>query len=136
MTKFMSLFAVAAFGLFIVACGGETTAPAEEAPAEEAPAEEAPAEEAPAEPAEGEAADGGPCDKYAACCTAYAEALGGLEGLPDGTVDATKQSCDAIESLKSLPTAADSCQQSFDALKQGMEAWKAMPGFEVPGACQ
>jgi hypothetical protein len=132
MKKFMVVIAMLALGLYVVACGGETTAPAEE-PADEPAAE--PAEEPAAEPAaEGDA--GGPCEAYAACCTAYADALGGVEGIPAASVDATKQSCEAIEALKSLPTAADSCQQSFDALKQGMEAYKAMPGFEVPGACQ
>lgn len=157
MTKYMMVIvALFAMGLMIVACGGTTTstggeevaAPAEEAPAEEAPAEEAPAEgeaaegeaaegeAAEGEAAEGEAAEGGPCEAYAACCNAYAEALGGMASIPAAAVDATKESCAAIESLKALPTAADSCQQSYDGLKAGMEAYKAMPGFEVPAACQ
>jgi hypothetical protein len=152
MTKYMMVIvALFAMGLMIVACGGTTTSTggeevvltAEEAPAEEAPAEEAPAEEAPAEgeaaegeAAEGDAAAGGPCEAYAACCNAYAEALGGVASIPAAAVDATKESCAAIESLKALPTAGDACQQSYDGLKAGMEAYKAMPGFDVPAACQ
>jgi hypothetical protein len=137
MTKLMwAIVALSATGLLIVACGGTTTstsgedvgAPAGEAPVEEAAAEEAPAGEIPAET--------GPCAAYAACCNAYAEALGAVEGVPVASVDATKENCVAIEGLKDLPTAADSCQQFHDDLKAGMEAYKAMQGFVYPAVCE
>ena len=128
--------ALAAFGFLFVACGGAADAPTEPASIE-APAEPAqPAQPAPAEPAADEGGGGGPCEAYAACCEAYAEALGGVEGMPEASVTATKDSCAAIEGLKAMPTAGDACQQSYDALKMGMDAYKAMPGFEVPGVCQ
>ena len=125
---------LAAFGFMFVACGGAADAPTEPASIE-VPPDPAPAPE-PAEPAADEGGGGGPCEAYAACCEAYAEALGGVEGIPEASVTATKDSCTAIEGLKAMPTAGDACQQSFDALKMGMDAYKAMPGFEVPGACQ
>jgi len=79
---------------------------------------------------------GGACADYEACCKAYIEALSGVDGVPEATIDASKQSCESIEQLKGTPGADEGCQQGLDALKQGAEAMKAMPGFEMPDACK
>jgi len=119
---------------------GEEPAPAEPAAEEPKPAEPAPTEGQPAEPAPTEgaapAAGGGACDKYAACCTGYIEALSKVEGVPAASIDAAKQGCAQIEQVKGTPAADQVCQQGFEGMKQSAEAMKAMPGFEMPAACQ
>ncbi|MFH1532536.1 MAG: hypothetical protein ABIK09_17570 [Pseudomonadota bacterium] len=116
---------------FPAECSAEAPA-AEAAPAEEAAAptgEEAPAEEAPA-------ANGDVCDAYVKCCMAYADALGQVQGVPESAVTATKDGCKQIEQLKTMGAAAgQACQQGLDAMKQAGEAYKAMPGFVWPEAC-
>jgi len=79
---------------------------------------------------------GGACADYAACCEAYMEAMSGVDGIPQSSLDAQKQACDSIKDLEGMPGAADSCQQGLDALKEGAEAMKAMPGFEMPSECE
>jgi hypothetical protein len=94
---------------------------------------------APAEPTEGAApaADGNPCDAYAACCNGYIDALSKVEGIPPAALDGAKQGCAQIEQYKQMGPAADqACGQALAAMKQGAEAMKAMPGFEMPEACK
>jgi hypothetical protein len=87
-------------------------------------------------PAEAEPEISGPCAAYAACCTDYAHTLGSVEGMPPATIEATLSSCDAIKDLASLPDAQDACAKSLDALKRGLQAYTAMPGFEIPESCR
>jgi hypothetical protein len=53
----------------------------------------------------------------------------------EGAVGAAKSSCDQIAGMKGLAGADDACQQALDGMKQAMGAYKAMPGFNVPGSC-
>ena len=87
-------------------------------------------------PATGGRGGGGSCDAYAKCCTAYANALGKVQGIPETAVKATQDSCKQIDSLKATPTGDSACQQALDGMKQGAAAYKAMPGFEWPSECQ
>ena len=82
------------------------------------------------------AASGSPCDAYAACCTAYADALGKVAGIPADAVNATRESCKQIDGLKASPGADQACQTALDGMKAGAEAYKAMPGFTWPDACK
>jgi hypothetical protein len=114
------------------ACSGGDSAEAPAAappPAAEPAAAEPAAEEPPAEEA-----GGGACEAYARCCSDYVDALGSVAGM-EGAVGAAKLSCDQIAGMKGLPGADDGCQQALDGMKQAMEAYKAMPGFNVPGSC-
>lgn len=113
--------------------------PAQEEPAKEEPAKEEPAGEPAGEPAKEAAPAGGgsPCDAYAACCNGYIDALSKVQGIPPQSIDAAKQSCAQIDQLKTMGAAADqACTQALSAMKQGADAMKAMPGFEMPSACQ
>ena len=102
----------------------------EGAPAPEGEVEEKAVEAAPA-------AGGSVCDAYAACCNAYADALGKVEGIPAQSVEATKQGCEQIKNLKGMGDAAEqACQQALDAMKQAGEAYKSMPGFTWPDECK
>jgi hypothetical protein len=79
---------------------------------------------------------GGACDAYAKCCEAYVKALEGVQGMPETALTAAKDGCKQIENLKSLPTAEAGCKSAMDAMKQGADAYKAMPGFKFPSECE
>ncbi len=83
-----------------------------------------------------EAGGGGACDAYAKCCEAYVKALEGVQGMPETALTAAKDGCKQIENLKSLPTAEAGCKSAMDAMKQGADAYKAMPGFKFPSECE
>ena len=110
------------------------TEPAKTEPAAE-PAKTEPAAEPAAEPAP--AAGGSPCEAYAACCAGYVDALSKVEGMPAQALEGAKQGCAQIEQLKGMGAGADqACTQALAAMKQGAEAYKAMPGFVMPDACK
>ncbi len=147
MQKFFTFLMSTALVIMLTGCSGGDSAeePAAEEPAAgeavaravaaaEAAAEEPAAEEPAAEEPAAEEAGGSACDAYAQCCSDYVEALGSVAGM-EGAVGAAKSSCDQISGMKSMPGADDACQQALDGMKQAMEAYKAMPGFNVPGSC-
>lgn len=82
------------------------------------------------------AGGGGACDAYGKCCEAYVKALEGVSGMPAASLSAAKDGCKQIENLKGMPTADTACKSAMDAMKQGAEAYKAMPGFKFPTECQ
>ena len=148
MKKIMVAFvAVLALGLLVSGCKKKlgdaleselekavTEAIEEEAAKEEA-AEEGEEEEK-EEAKEEEGGGGGGCDAYAKCIEDYAEALSKVKGVPQASIDAIKQSADQIENLKKMPTADKACGDALDAMRKGMDAYKAMPGFEAPASCK
>ncbi len=79
---------------------------------------------------------GSVCDQYEACCKAYADALSKVAGIPQSSIDAQKQACDSISTLKTTPGGDEACKTALDAMKQAGEAYKSMPGFEWPDACK
>jgi hypothetical protein len=79
---------------------------------------------------------GGACEAYAKCCEAYVKALEGVQGMPESALTAAKDGCKQIDNLKSLPTAEAGCKAAMDAMKQGADAYKAMPGFKFPSECE
>jgi hypothetical protein len=64
------------------------------------------------------------------------EALSKVDNMPQASIDAAKTGCDAIKDIKGTPGADAGCKAGLDGLKQGAEAMKAMPGFEMPDACK
>jgi len=67
---------------------------------------------------------------------AYADALGKVQGVPESAVTATKDGCKQVEQLKAMGAGAEqACQGAMDAMAQAGEAYKAMPGFEMPAEC-
>jgi len=78
----------------------------------------------------------GPCEAYARCCSDYVDALGNLPGYPAESVDMAKEGCDSMELLKGTPGGKEACKTSMDALKQGMDAMGAYPGWETPASCK
>lgn len=106
---------------------------------EAAPEEEAAVEESGESEGEEKAeagGGGGACDAYAKCCEAYVKALEGVQGMPETALTAAKDGCKQIDNLKSLPTAEAGCKSAMDAMKQGADAYKAMPGFKFPSECE
>lgn len=75
------------------------------------------------------------CEAYAACCYAYVAALAQLGDVPEASLEAAEEGCKAIEQLEALGDAQESCIMALEALKQGLEAIKNMPGFVPPAAC-
>jgi len=138
--KKLLLMAIAVGMTAVVATGCKSKAKEVLEEAEKAAEEAAPAAggEAAGEAAAEESGGGGggACDQYAKCCEGYIDSLSKVQGIPEATITAAKDSCKQIENLKTMPTAQDACKQALDAMKQGMEAMKAMPGFTVPEACQ
>jgi hypothetical protein len=78
----------------------------------------------------------GPCGAYSTCCAAYADALSGMAGYTEDTIQAIKDGCAMTEQLAGTPGGDDACQAAFDGLKQGMDAMGAMPGWETPATCK
>jgi len=77
------------------------------------------------------------CERYASCCNAYADALGKVDRVLPWVVQAAKQGCAQIEGMKAMGAGADSaCTAALDAMRQGIEAYAAMPGFVIPAACK
>ncbi len=85
---------------------------------------------------EGEAAEGDACAQWEKCCKDYAEVLSKLDGVPESAVEATKKGCEQIEQLKGTPGAEEGCKMAMETMKKASEAFKAMPGFELPASCQ
>jgi hypothetical protein len=133
MRNFMwALLAIAALGFVLAACSTETTKDTGDEPKDEA----TPAEVKKVEPKADGPATGGPCVMYEKCCNDYADAIGKTDGMTEDIVKMTKDSCGAIESMKGVPGAAESCQAALDGMKAGAEAYKAMPGFVMPKSCE
>ena len=138
------LVAVLALGLLLTGCKkklGEALESELEKAVTEAIEEETAKDEADEDEEEGkeeakEEGGGGGCDAYAKCIEDYAEALGKVKGVPAASVDAIKSSASQIENLKKAPGGDKACNDALDAMKKGMDAYKAMPGFEAPASCQ
>jgi hypothetical protein len=78
---------------------------------------------------------GSVCDRYAACCTAYTNALSKVAGVPPAAIESQRASCGQIEALKTSPAADASCTTGLNGLKGASAAYKAMPGFVWPAEC-
>ena len=133
---FVSLIALAAF--IWGCCGGSATSDAElEAALDDRAAELEKELDAELEAA-GDSGDagGGACGQYEACCTAWADSLGAIDGYPQSAIDTQKEACKSIESMKGMPGAEESCQTALDAMKQGAAGMAAYPDWKVPSACE
>ncbi len=148
MKKIMVAFvAVLALGLLLNGCKRKlsekleselekaVTEAVEEETAKEEAGEEG-EEEGKEEAKEEEGGGGGGCDAYAKCIEDYATALSKVKGVPAASVDAIKSSSSQIENLKKAPGGDKACNDALDAMKKGMDAYKAMPGFEAPASCK
>ncbi len=115
-----------------IGCGGEE-APAEPAAAAAAPAAAAPAAAAPAAAAPAAGGGGGVCERAAACCTGYIEAMVALSPAMAGSLNA-ETTCSGVRQAGAAGAAAEpGCQAAIDGWRQGRAA---MPGATVPAACQ
>ncbi len=78
----------------------------------------------------------GPCGAYSKCCADYADALKGMAGYTEDSIQAIKDGCAMTEQMAGTPGGDDACQMALDGLKQGMDAMGAMPGWETPASCK
>ena len=85
-----------------IGCGGEE-APAEPAAAAAAPAAAAPAAAAPAAAAPAAGGGGGVCERAAACCTGYIEAMVALSPAMAGSLNAETTACRATRTATTPP---------------------------------
>ena len=75
------------------------------------------------------------CEAYARCCVGYFEALADTEGVPLANLEEAKEACKTVENLATMEEGQESCAMALDAMRQGIEAMEAMPGFIPPEEC-
>lgn len=75
------------------------------------------------------------CQRYEACCVAWAESMRGIDGYPESAIDPMKEACESIRTMQGLPGAEESCETALDAMREGAVSMAAYPQWELPREC-
>lgn len=75
------------------------------------------------------------CQKYEACCMAWADSMSVIDGYPQSSIETMREACTSIRSMEGLPGAEASCEIALDAMRQGAAGMTAYPNWEIPQEC-